>query len=74
MKKATQEASEREKRSWMLVRVVTHQDIVAHTAADHFDLMDQRRVSLAHPGPQVTRCLMQGLRLDLCALMLFTRD
>lgn len=61
MKKATQEASEREKRSWMLVRVVTHQDIVAHTAADHFDLMDQRRVSLAPQKAPFTRCLVQVL-------------
>lgn len=36
---------------WMLVNVVTHKQLVAHTAAEHFDLMDRDKVCMVHFVP-----------------------
>ena len=60
VEKVTQGDAEQDPRFWMVVNVVTHKHLAAHTAAEHFDLMDRDKVCMVHLGPWSPLGLCKG--------------
>lgn len=50
-KESREGEAEQDPRFWMMVNVVTHKHLVAHTAAEPFDLMERDKVCMVHLAP-----------------------